>query len=79
MRKIISLLLVSAILLGIAGCGQPALAEVIQSDKQRNTSPAVDETDLTVLVDGNNAFAFDLYQAEPIYSTHHTAYQRLWR
>jgi len=62
MRKIIALLVVSAILLGISGCGQPALAEVIQSDKERDTSPAVEETDLTVLVDGNNAFAFDLYQ-----------------
>jgi len=62
MKKIISLLLVSAILLGISGCGQPALAEVIQSDKERDTSPTVEETDLTMLVDGNNAFAFDLYQ-----------------
>jgi serpin B len=62
MKKIISLVLASAILLGMAGCGQPALAEVIQSDKERDTSPMVEETDLTVLVDGNNAFAFDLYQ-----------------
>jgi serpin B len=35
---------------------------VLQSDKPRDTSPSVDASDLTALVDGNNAFAFDLYQ-----------------
>ena len=62
MGKTISLLLVSAILLVLSGCGQAVSGQVIQSDKPRNTSPTVDETDLTKLVDGNSAFAFDLYQ-----------------
>ena len=63
MRKMILLPLVSAILLALLGCTQAVSGQVIQSDKPRNTSPAVDKTDLTKLVDGNNAFAFDLYQA----------------
>ena len=63
MRKAILLLMVSVILLGLLGCTQAVSGQVIQSDKPRNTSPAVDKTDLTKLVDGNNAFAFDLYQA----------------
>jgi len=62
MRKTILLLLVSAILLGLLGCSRAVSGQVIQSDKPRNTSPAVDATDLARLVDGNNAFAFDLYQ-----------------
>jgi serpin B len=37
--------------------------EVAQSEMQRVTSPAVAESDLAELVAGNNAFAFDLYQA----------------
>jgi len=45
-------------------CAQPLSAsEFIQSDKPRETSPQVDETDLETLVNGNSEFAFDLYQA----------------
>lgn len=63
MKKIILCLLVSAVVLGITGCAQAVSGEVIQSDKPRDTSPSVDEADLTSLVEGNNEFAFDLYQA----------------
>lgn len=38
-------------------------AQVLQSDKPRETSPDVEETELAELVAGNSAFAFDLYQA----------------
>ncbi len=62
MRKGIAILQVSAILLGLLGCTPAVSGQVLQSDKPRNTSPAVNETDLTTLVDGNSAFAFDLYQ-----------------
>jgi len=62
MKKIILLLLVSVMLLGIVGCSQATSVYVIQSDKPRVTSPEVTETDLAKLVDGNNAFAFELYQ-----------------
>ena len=64
MRKAFVCVLVLALLSGLVACAQPtASGEVIQSEKQRITSPEVDEADLTALVGGNTAFAFDLYQA----------------
>jgi len=63
-KKVFLCLLVIPLILGSAACAQPAAAgEVIQSDKPRETSPDVDDTDLTMLVNGNSDFAFDLYQA----------------
>jgi len=47
---------------GLIACAQPVYGEVIQSEKQRVTSPDVNESDLATLVSGNNAFAFDVYQ-----------------
>ncbi len=42
---------------------QPALSPVVlQSEKQRITSPSGQPADLALLADGNSAFAFDLYQ-----------------
>ena len=35
---------------------------ILQSEKPRITSPEVNESDLTMLVEENSAFAFDLYQ-----------------
>jgi serpin B len=49
--------------LSIIGCSQPTLAEVVQSSKERSTSPDVSPTSLAKLTEGNNAFAFDLYHA----------------
>lgn len=64
MKKVFLCLLMIPLILGLAACAQPAAAgEVIQSDKPRETSPDVDDTDLTMLVNGNSDFAFDLYQA----------------
>ena len=63
MKKVFLCLLVIPLILGLAACAQPAAGEVIQSDKPRETSPDVDDTDLTMLVNGNSAFAFALYQA----------------
>jgi serpin B len=62
MRRGISLLLVSAILIGLLGCTPALSGPVLQSDEPRNTSPAVDENDFTELIKGNSAFAFDIYQ-----------------
>ena len=63
MKKIFLCLLMVPLILELAACAQPATAsEVIQSEKQRVTSPDVNEADLTTLVTGNSAFAFDLYQ-----------------
>jgi serpin B len=63
MNKVFLYVLMAALILGLAACAQPAAGEVIKSDKPRETSPDVDEADLATLVEGNSAFAFDLYQA----------------
>ena len=51
------------LLAGLPACGQPASADVLHSNKARVISPVVSQTEMTSLVDGNNAFAFNLYQA----------------
>ena len=56
MRKTVFLLLASLMLLGLSGCTQDD--QLQQPDIPINTS----QTDSEVLVDGNNAFTFDLYQ-----------------
>ncbi len=63
MKKVCLWALMVVVLLGLAACAQPVAGEVVQSEKQRVTSPDVSETDLALLVEGNSAFAFDLYQA----------------
>ncbi|MBU1903454.1 MAG: GldG family protein, partial [Proteobacteria bacterium] len=63
MKKICLSALVIIILLSAAACAQSVSSEVLQSEKQRITSPNVYESDMTTLADGNSAFAFDLYQA----------------
>jgi serpin B len=55
-------ILILRILAGIAEAPSETAIETAQSDKPRNTSPAVSETDLQALVSGNTNFAFDLYQ-----------------
>jgi len=42
---------------------QPAAGEVLQSDKERITSPDVLTDEQALLVEGNSAFAFEIYQA----------------
>ena len=42
---------------------QPAVAEEVKSDKERITSPDVSPSEQALLVEGNSAFAFELYQA----------------
>ena len=61
MKKGFLCVLMVALMLGLAACTQAG--GVLQSEKQRVTSPDVNEADLTTLVDGNSAFAFDLYQS----------------
>jgi serpin B len=62
-KKLFLGLIVVALVSGLAACAQPVTGAVIQSDKQRDTSPNVNEADLATVVGGNSAFAFDLYQA----------------
>ena len=63
MNKVFLYVLMAALILGLAACAQPVAGEVIQSEKPRVTSPNVGEADLATLVEGNSAFAFNLYQA----------------
>ena len=61
-RALLSVLLLT-VLLSVAGCAEGEVAGLLQSDKPRETSPDTATVDLEDLVDGNSAFAFDLYQA----------------
>jgi serpin B len=58
---VISALLVM-VMVGLGACSRAAGGEVLQSEKPRDTAPEVSASDLTSLVAGNSAFAFDLYQ-----------------
>ena len=51
-----------ALLTGLAACSQPASSDMMRSDKPRAAGES-GQSDLAALVDGNNAFAFDLYGA----------------
>ena len=70
MKRIFRNTLIVVALLGLVGCGSPGEGpigdrppgESAQSDKERVTAPDVPTQDMTKLVDGNSAFAFDLYQ-----------------
>jgi serpin B len=46
----------------LPGCSEPVSGEVVKSDKPRTTSPTAIPADQAMLVDGNNAFAFNMYQ-----------------
>ena len=64
MKRIFFSLLVVILLLSLVGCCvEEAQIGMALSDKHRETSPDFSTSDLTALVDGNSAFAFDLYQA----------------
>ncbi len=68
MRDILAGILAATILVG-AGCGLvpqlddgPGPAAALASEKERVPAPDVGDGDLDRLVDGNSAFAFDLYR-----------------
>jgi serpin B len=66
MKKIVVIVLALVLLLPVIASiqtAQPAAAEVLESDKERITSPDVSTSDQALLVEGNSAFAFELYQA----------------
>jgi len=50
-------------LVELFGGGEPDAGKVVKSAKGRDDSPSVPGTDLSELVAGNSAFAFDLYQS----------------
>lgn len=58
--KIFSLLLAMSTL--VAACGPSVSANIAESSVSRETHPSVPDGDIATLVDGNNAFALDIYQ-----------------
>lgn len=70
MKRILLTILLAGILVSLIGCSQAGApssqqpgGELAMSAKPRVISPDVATSDLTELVDGNSAFAFNLYQA----------------
>ena len=68
MKRVLLGVLMLSVLLGLVGCGGGGEGDVVVagmafSDKQRVSSPDVSATDLSELVAGDSAFAFDLYRA----------------
>src|SRR5512136_333281 len=61
--KRLMIVLVLVLLLPLIACDQQAAAELLMSDKPRDTAPNVSQSDLAELVEGNSAFAFELYNA----------------
>jgi len=62
-KKTLISVLIILLVLPLVACAQPAVAEMVKSDKPRITSPDVSPANEALLVEGNSAFAFDLYQA----------------
>ena len=63
MKNALLSVLVLILMLPLIACDQPTGGELLMSDKPRETSPDVSGADLALLVEGNSAFAFQLYQA----------------
>jgi serpin B len=66
MKNIVVIALALALLLPVIASiqmAQPVAGDVLESDKERITSPDVGTSDQASLVEGNSAFAFDLYRA----------------
>ena len=63
MNKRLIVLFVALLLLSMIACTQTAPGELLKSDKERIASPDVNATEQALLVEGNTAFAFELYQA----------------
>jgi len=65
MKRLIVVLVIVLLLPLIASIqmGQPAVGEVLQSDKERISLPDAASNEQALLVEGNSAFAFELYQA----------------
>ena len=64
-KRLIAVLVIVLLLPVIASIqmAQPAGGEVLKSDKERITSPDAGSSEQALLVEGNSAFAFELYQA----------------
>ncbi len=58
-----SFILLTALAILFSACGPAPAANVAQSNLQRETNPSVDAARMDSLVQGNNAFALDLYRS----------------
>ncbi|TES81943.1 MAG: serpin family protein [Dehalococcoidia bacterium] len=58
---VVSVLMVTLVV-GLGACSQAAGGDLLQSEEPRETAPEVSASDGATLVEGNSAFAFDLYQ-----------------
>jgi serpin B len=63
MKKALISVLIVLLLLPWIACTQAAGGELLTSDKERITSPDTNPSEQALLVEGNSAFAFELYQA----------------
>jgi len=66
MKKIVVIILALVLVLPVIASIQmapPVAGEVLESDKDRITSPDVGMSEEALLIEGNSAFTFDLYQA----------------
>jgi serpin B len=63
MKKKLLLILTAIVTLSLAACGQNVAADVVKSDRPRVAAPDTTAAELKTLVDGNSAFAFDLYKS----------------
>jgi serpin B len=64
MKKIVFIVLAMVLAsVSLVGCGGGEVVGIAHSENQRIASPQVSPSDFNSLVDGNTAFAFDLYQA----------------
>ena len=63
MKKALISVLIVLLVLPVIACSQAAGGELLKSDKERIASPDVSTGEQALLVEGNSAFAFDLYQA----------------
>lgn len=59
----VSLTLLIALAILLSACGPSPSANLAESSLQREKNPSVSENDVASLVDGNNAFALDMYQS----------------
>ena len=63
MKKTMLTILAVTLSLVLVACSSPVSAEVLKSNKARDLSPSPSSSDLSALVQGNSAFALDLYQS----------------
>jgi serpin B len=68
-KSLISVILISMTLFGGLSCVTPSshapspqMSQELQSDEQRVTSPVANQSDIATLVEGNDAFAFNVYR-----------------